>query len=254
MNYKAELLLSWHSDAEYEETVALHYEKMHSELSRYIGLKFNFLVQEAEDAVSETFVRLLERKVVLQSPEHLFQLLYKASNHRAIDRSRGIKKDRACMETVDAISEIHTNPFETIDDDNPVTLQILDAIMQLPERRGTTMFLHYFKEKSTKEIAEILGINSQTVLNHCTHGLNVIRESIGYLDFYDRKFKKRLKQDGNIMKWKRTAFVKAMMTGKRKKYRFVYLHFISNSCGVDNVLMLSHHSQLGGSLPGSYPF
>jgi len=53
----------------------------------------------------------------------------------------------------------------------------MQEIDKLPRQRKTILRLYFFEQKSTSEIAEQMGLNSQTVLNHKAKALESLRKS-----------------------------------------------------------------------------
>src|SRR6185437_8400552 len=50
-------------------------------------------------------------------------------------------------------------------------------IERLPKQRKTILRLYFFEQKNTSEIAEIMQLSPQTVLNHKTKALDALRKS-----------------------------------------------------------------------------
>ncbi|HEY6899298.1 MAG TPA: sigma factor-like helix-turn-helix DNA-binding protein, partial [Puia sp.] len=54
---------------------------------------------------------------------------------------------------------------------------ILQEIEKLPRQRKAILRLYFFEQKTTSEIAEMMQLNSQTVLNHKAKALESLRKS-----------------------------------------------------------------------------
>ena len=57
--------------------------------------------------------------------------------------------------------------------------RINDAVMALPPKCREVFRLSHIEHKSTKEIAEALGVSTSTVSNHIHNALVMLRESLG---------------------------------------------------------------------------
>ena len=106
--------------------------------------------QDAEDAVSNTFLKLLEKKKNFESEEHekawLIRVAINICKNTITHWSRG---------SVD-ISEI---PLESCQVENEVLRQVLE----LPEGLKVPVYLHYYAGYSSKEIGRLLGIADSSV-------------------------------------------------------------------------------------------
>lgn len=135
----------------------------------------------AEDVVSEAFVKLYKRRLIMESMDHIKRSLYIMCKNKSIDLMRRVMKERK-------------NSFEirpNLDKEDEVDLEhqakvemlkslLLDSMMEelakLPNRRRTIIWMYFFKSKTTDEIARDLHLNTQTVLNHKTRGLDHLRK------------------------------------------------------------------------------
>ena len=87
---------------------------------------------DAEDAVQEVFLYLLEHGVTFQSEEHEKAWLIRATIHRACDmRKRAARTD---LPLEDAVIAAVPEP----DSD------LLDAVRALPEKYSTPLYLRYY--------------------------------------------------------------------------------------------------------------
>ena len=62
--------------------------------------------------------------------------------------------------------------------ENPLRFRAINELEKLPKQAKAVLHLYYFKEKNTKEIASLLNLSGQTVLNHKTKGLQSLRRHI----------------------------------------------------------------------------
>ena len=124
---------------------------------------------DAEDAVQEAFIRLLERRPVFQDAEHEKAWLIRVTLQRAADIRR--KKARANETPLDAA-------IETCGPDREPETQLLSAVRTLPEKYGAVIHLYYYEGYSVKEIAKLLGLPAPTVGTRLARGRERLRQML----------------------------------------------------------------------------
>ena len=88
-----------------------------------------------------------------------------------IDNQRESQYDLAYLET--GVEEhVETERVKTI-----LLQDIHKEIEKLPRQRKTILRLYFFEQKNTTEIAEMMQLSPQTVLNHKTKALDSLRKS-----------------------------------------------------------------------------
>jgi RNA polymerase sigma-70 factor (ECF subfamily) len=132
---------------------------------------------DAEDIVANSFYKLCKARETLQSVEHVKRWLYVIARNESIDYIRRRGKVREIQTDVSYLS----SDIEPVSDTERVRTMLLQAILkeidQLPSQRQKILKLYFFDQKSTGEIAEITGLNSQTVLNHKAKALESLRKT-----------------------------------------------------------------------------
>ena len=132
--------------------------------------------QDAEDAVSETAIRLLEKQPVFESDEHARYWLLKVAGNvcRRQLRSwwrkkRSMADDAAIAETMSSEDQIEqTERRERVNG----LLLAMDRKYRLP------LYLHYYAGFSQKEIAALLGEREGTIRVWLYRGKQVLRKLI----------------------------------------------------------------------------
>lgn len=69
------------------------------------------------------------------------------------------------------------------DGDQERETRLLSAVAQLVNSQKQILYLHYIKELSHKEIAEVLDINVQSSMNSVSRALSKLRSMLGNADF-----------------------------------------------------------------------
>lgn len=121
-------------------------------------------VQEAEDAVQETFLRYLEKRPELRDSGHEKAWLLKvtANSCKSVLRAR---KRHPAVELLD----VYPAP-------DGESRELLEAILTLPANQRAAVHLHYYEGYSTGEIAAILGQRPGTVRSHLSRAREALRK------------------------------------------------------------------------------
>jgi RNA polymerase sigma-70 factor (ECF subfamily) len=103
--------------------------------------------------------------------------LYVIVRNESIDYLRLKTKKRASQHD---LAYLETGIDEQIETERVKTVlfqNILQEIEKLPRQRKAIVRLYFFEQKTTSEIAEMMQLNSQTVLNHKAKALESLRKS-----------------------------------------------------------------------------
>lgn len=114
---------------------------------------------DAEDAVSETFLRYIQKAPAFQESSHEKAWLYTVAANICRDMLRKRKK---LIPLEDAtLCEYAQTPEDK---------GVLDALDRLPETYRTVIYLHYIEGYRTGEIGAMLGIRPGTVRKRLQYG------------------------------------------------------------------------------------
>ena len=123
-------------------------------------------VQEAEDAVQDTFLRYLEKRPELKDENHEKAWLLKVTANRCKSVLRSRKRHPA-VELLD----VYPAP------DNDAG-ELVEAVFSLPASQRAAVHLFYYEGYSTGEIAAILGQRPGTVRSHLSRGREALRQKL----------------------------------------------------------------------------
>ncbi|SER25611.1 RNA polymerase sigma-70 factor [Pedobacter rhizosphaerae] len=138
----------------------------------------------AQDITQEIFISLWENREQLHVERSLAAYLHGAVKYRVINHFRSL-----------AIREEHSTVFASLITDRdmatPDTRLLLHemntevdaALAELPEKMRLVISMSRRQEKSVKEIATELDISVQTVKNHITAGMKILRKNLSYILF-----------------------------------------------------------------------
>jgi RNA polymerase sigma factor (sigma-70 family) len=159
-----------------KEAFRLVYDQMVRPLSYFVENIIHSPV-DAEDIVANAFYKLFHARVNMRSYEHIKRWLYVIVRNESIDYLRARTRQK---ESQYDLSYLETGIEEQAETERVRTVLLQDIhkeIERLPKQRKTILRLYFFEQKNTSEIAEIMQLSPQTVLNHKTKALDALRKS-----------------------------------------------------------------------------
>ena len=132
---------------------------------------------DAEDIVANAFYKLFNAREGMKSYEHVKRWLYVIVRNESIDYLRARAKRKESQQDIAYLDAGIVEQAETERVKTMLLQAILEEIEKLPRQRKTILRLYFFEQKTTSEIADQLGLNSQTVLNHKAKALESLRKS-----------------------------------------------------------------------------
>jgi RNA polymerase sigma-70 factor (ECF subfamily) len=125
---------------------------------------------DAEDAVQDTFVRLIKADPVFASAEHEKAWLLRTAINVCKDRLKHWWRRRQSLPPADALP----NPGPQSE-----RSEILTVIMGLPPTYRTVLYLHYYEGYTSAELADLLGKRPSTVRNYLSEARTALRQALG---------------------------------------------------------------------------
>ncbi len=118
---------------------------------------------DAEDAVQEVFLYLIEHGVTFKNAEHEKAWLIRATLHRVSDLRR-----RASEKEI---------PYEDLSDRGtaPPEASLLEELRSLPETYAAVLYLFYYEGYSIREIAGLLKISQAAVGTRLHRGRTLLK-------------------------------------------------------------------------------
>ncbi len=122
---------------------------------------------DAEDAVQETFVRYLKSKKEFRSEEHKKAWLIVTVTNLCKDQLKHWWKKRTTYEEYQAgVEKLHIDTT-------------LMAVMELPDKYKTVIYLYYYQGYDSAEIAGILHKPKSTIRSNLSKAKQLLKEMIG---------------------------------------------------------------------------
>jgi RNA polymerase sigma-70 factor (ECF subfamily) len=119
---------------------------------------------DAEDAVHNTFVKLIEKQMVFENELHEKNWLIKVASNISKNMLRHWSRYNADLEEV--TGEGVTDEYS----------EVLDAVSRLPDNLKVPVYLVYYHGYSSKEISDITGEKDSTVRNRLQKARKLLRD------------------------------------------------------------------------------
>lgn len=114
---------------------------------------------DAEEAVSDTFVRLMEYRPSFECVEHGKAWLLKTASNICRNMHRSSWKKRVVCD--DDVLKYMKNDEQ---------ISIMEDVLALPQKYREIIYLHYFQGYKASEIAQMTGLKESTVLSRLRRG------------------------------------------------------------------------------------
>ena len=153
------------SGTDKEEWFTQIYEKYVEDIYR---LCFSFMKNQAdtEDVVQETFLKLYHCKTQFETMEHIKAwLVVTASNHCKNILKHWWRKGKNIQDYAEMLGAEETPSDE-----------MLELVMQLPDKYKTAVYLYYYEGYDSKQIARILHKPDSTIRTYLQNARKLLKE------------------------------------------------------------------------------
>ena len=130
---------------------------------------------DAEDAVQEVFLRLYTYQKPFDSEEHLRRWLIRVT----VNHCKNLLKSRWRRGRV-SLEDVAEQPVF----DRPEEQALYNTVLSLPEKYRTVLYLFYYEEFSTAEIAHTLGLGQSAVTTRLSRARALLKKELGE-DWHD---------------------------------------------------------------------
>lgn len=139
---------------------------------------FSYLKNSAdtEDAVSDTFIKLIKAGVMFENNEHEKAWLIRTASNLCKNRLRHWWRKRTNLSEIDRIQGAS-------DEAEVEIVDVLRVVMDLSDKYKTVIYLYYYEGYNSNDIAKILQKPPSTIRNHLHEARNLLRERLG--DYFD---------------------------------------------------------------------
>lgn len=129
-----------------------------------LALSFTRSAQEAEDVCQTAFLKLMQQEHITPGKERAWLMQVTANECRNLLRSAWWRKTETLSDTLPAM------PMPTG--------EIYQAVMALPPKYRVVIYLRYYEEYTTQEIARILHISPSAVTTRMNRARQKLREQL----------------------------------------------------------------------------
>jgi RNA polymerase sigma-70 factor (family 1) len=157
-----------------ESSLAYFFKEHHRSLCFFASKIVNDPFQ-AEDIVADCFIKLWNRRDTFETPENIKAFLYIACRNNCLNYLRDLKRRTDAQELY--FQQLDLQSDEILYDiiDTEVVDILAREIEGLPDKCKKVFKLIYLEGKNTDEIAAALNLNVQTVRNHKTRAIELLR-------------------------------------------------------------------------------
>ena len=129
-----------------------------------LALSYTKSIEEAEDVCQTVFVKLMEQKHIQPGKERAWLMQVTANRCKNLLRSSWWKQTAALEDTLP--SEESGYP------------EICEIVMALPPKYRVVVYLHYYEELSTGEMARLLHISQSAVTTRLSRARKLLKEQL----------------------------------------------------------------------------
>lgn len=134
---------------------------------------------DAEDIAQDVFVRYFKADLTYESEEHrkawLIRCAVNCANTAASTAERRHRDDSAELEKLAAVIADDRTPDEAVERDEQ-SGEILKAVMSLKPKYRTAIYLFYYEELSTAQIAEITKTREATIRSQLARAREALKK------------------------------------------------------------------------------
>ena len=151
-----------------DREIAELYER-HKQMVYRVCFAYMKNIADTEDAVQSTFFQLIKAGPAFESAEHEKAWLIRTASNLCKNVLRNWWHKRDSLEDYENLQG--GGAIETDD--------VFGAVMGLPDRYKTVVYLYYYEGYDSAQIARILEKPQSTIRNHLHEARGVLREKLG---------------------------------------------------------------------------
>lgn len=133
---------------------------------------------DAQDIAANGFFKLLLAREKMTSYKYVTCWMYITVRNESIDHIRSQARQKKAMEEWYYLSDYSQDAINSEKLKASLLRIVYKAIEKLPTQRRTILCLYFFEKKTTREIAAMLQLSPQTVLNHKAKALESLRKTL----------------------------------------------------------------------------
>ena len=144
------------------------YAKTYMDMVFRVALSYLKSPSDADDITQNVFLKLYRTGKTFESPDHVKHWLLRVTINEC---KKAFLSPWRQLESMDSCAEAFQMPSWE-------HAELLDAVLRLPPKYRTAVYLHYYEGCTTQEIAKLLGIPQATVLTHLRRARQALKEDL----------------------------------------------------------------------------
>jgi len=153
------------TEINWEQFVEEYYQRIYRYCYQFLGR-----ASEAEDVTQETFLKAYRSRSTLKDSSARSAWIYSIARNSCLDKKRWWQRYFRVLEDVDTSSP-ETPGYE-------LTLTLRKLILDLPHKQREVFILRHWHQFSTKEAADLLGIQEGTVKSHLKRAVEKLKAAL----------------------------------------------------------------------------
>jgi len=156
------------------------FEKMHVELFPglyYYALKLLEDNELADDAVQDLFIRIWVKRAAIGELQKVKAYFFTALRRQVLNQLRNLRLRQLNISRM-LQPEIEFSPEEIVvkqEETENLHARLLQLLNGLPPRQREAIYLHYFENMDYHQVAAVMGVNYQSVLNLTQKAMQKLR-------------------------------------------------------------------------------
>ncbi|HSC37304.1 MAG TPA: sigma-70 family RNA polymerase sigma factor [Chitinophagaceae bacterium] len=158
------------------------FEKIHRELFAalyYYALKLLEDNELADDAVQDLFIKIWVKRAEIGELQKVKAYFFTALRRQVLNQLRNLRLRQLNISRL-LQPEIEFSPEEIVvhqEEADSLHARLLQLLNELPPRQREAIYLHYFENMDYQQVAAIMGVNYQSVLNLVQKAMQKLRSA-----------------------------------------------------------------------------
>jgi RNA polymerase sigma factor (sigma-70 family) len=155
-----------------------------------INYGFKFVKDEAfvKDCVQDVFISVWTHRDTILTPNSIHAYLLSSVRRRILrEKVRQRMEDNSTVNNLENEPELFDFSHEWLiieqDSLNEMTLKVSELLNLLPKRQREVLYLRFYQNLDRSEIAEIMGVNEQSVSNHLQSAFKNFKDNWKHFSF-----------------------------------------------------------------------
>ncbi|GAB3221357.1 RNA polymerase sigma factor [Spirosoma arcticum] len=155
--------------------------RLHAGPLLVFGNRLSTDTEQVADAVQDVFLEIWKRRATLTTPNAIRFYLFRILRNRLVGHlTRTSDPLRQASDLTDLDDRLSSPSLETLltelDTQQQQQVRLRRAVESLPPRQQEALTLAYYHQFSNEEVAQIMGINPQSVTNHISRAILALRQ------------------------------------------------------------------------------